>query len=92
MSREPRGITARVASAASATTSAMCGQWFLSDTILERLSQDLEDMAHAHGLLNQQQDALVRQGHLLQHRHLAAADHADVGDGVTRRTKEAGGD
>jgi hypothetical protein len=62
------------------------------NTILQRLSQDLEDLARARGPLIQHQDAMVCQGHLLRRRPLAAADHADIGGGVMRRAKGTRGD
>jgi hypothetical protein len=52
------------------------------DTILQRLSPDLENMARARGPLIQPQDATVRQRHLPRHGPRAAADHAHLGDGA----------
>ena len=49
----------RAASAASAMKSEICAQWLLEETVLERLGQDLEDMALALGPLIQKQDAII---------------------------------
>jgi hypothetical protein len=59
-----------------------CGRWYTGDTLLERLAQDLEDMARARGQLIQAQEAVVRQRDLPRQEPLAAADHAYLGDGV----------
>ena len=55
VSRPPVSVGARAASAAKAATSAMCAQWLVEDTILERLSPAFEDMARALGQLIQAQ-------------------------------------
>jgi hypothetical protein len=47
--------------------------------ILERLAQDLEDLARARGLLIQQHEAVVRQRHLPRHGPRVAADQANIG-------------
>jgi hypothetical protein len=53
---------------------------YSSNTRLEQLAQDLEDMVRALRQLIQPQDAVVREGHLPRHGPLAAADHAHSGD------------
>jgi hypothetical protein len=62
------------------------------DTILQRLSPDLEDMAPALGQLIQEQDTVVRQRHLPRHGQLAAADQTHLGDGVVGGPEGARGD
>jgi hypothetical protein len=70
----------------------MCGQWFLSDTLLQRLAQDLEHMARARGQLIQEHEAMVRQRYLPRQGPLAAADRAHSGDGVVGGPERARGD
>ena len=82
----------RAASAASATTSVMCAQSLVEETLLERLAPDLADMAFGLGPLILQQEAVMGQGHLPWPRQLAAADHADSGDGVVGGAEGVGGD
>jgi len=89
---DPTGVITRLASAASATTSEMRARWFLCDTNLEGLSQDLEDMARARGPLIQAQRAMVRQGHRPRQGPLAAADQADSGDRVVGSPERAHSD
>jgi hypothetical protein len=79
-------VDTRLARAASATTSAICAQWLVEETLLERLAQDFEHMPRARGPLIHKQDAVVRQGYL-QHEQLAAADHAHIGDRVVGARK-----
>ena len=55
---------------------------YVCETLLERLPQHLQPMACACGPLVEAQPAVMRQRHLAGHGHLAAADHADVGDSV----------
>jgi hypothetical protein len=60
----------------------MGGSLCSCDPHLERLSPDLEDLAPGLRQFIQEQEAVVRQGHLPRQGPLAAADHADSGDGV----------
>jgi hypothetical protein len=59
----------RAASAASAMTSVMCAQWFLEETLLDRWSQDLEDMA-------------LRSGRSANHRMSWCASDTSPGSGI----------
>jgi hypothetical protein len=52
------------------------------DTLLEGLAQDFQDVAFELGPCIQKEHAVVRQRHLPGHRHLPAADQADIGDDV----------
>ena len=74
----------------SATTSAICTQWLVEDPILERLSQDFEDMALELGQLIQEQQAMVRQRHLARHGQLTTAEHAHSGDRLVRGPERTG--
>jgi hypothetical protein len=62
----------------------MCAQLWLEKTILERLPQDLQDVAAALGPFIQAAHPVVRERPLARQRHLAPANHAHVGDGLTR--------
>jgi hypothetical protein len=70
----------------------MCAQWLLEETILERLAQDIEGVAHELRPPIQSQEAVVRQGDLPRHGQLAAADHDRLGDGVVGSPERARGD
>jgi len=52
------------------------------DTLLERLAQDLQDMAAALGQFIQAAHAVVGQRYLARRRHVAPADQPHIGDGV----------
>jgi hypothetical protein len=52
--------------------------------ILERLAQDLQDVAAALREFIQKEHAVVRPRHVAGHRHLPAADPPHIGDGVRR--------
>jgi hypothetical protein len=52
------------------------------DTLLEGLAQDFQHVACALGQFVQKEHAVVRQRHFPRPRHLAAADQADVREGV----------
>src|SRR5262245_27793081 len=55
---------------------------YVYETLLERLPQDLQDMAAALGQFIQAAHAVVGQRHLARQRHLAAADEPHIRDGV----------
>jgi hypothetical protein len=81
----------RVAKAAKALRSRTPARLYLYDSIIERLPQDLEDMAAALGQFIQAEHAVVGQRHLTRHRHVAPADQPRVRDGLVRRATRAGG-
>ena len=60
--------------------------------VLERLPQDLQDMAAELGQFIQEEHAIVGQRHVARHRHVAAADQPHIRDGVVRGAKRAGRD
>ena len=69
-------VWARTARAVSVTNMARSGtpaRLYVYDTLLERLAQDLEDMAAEHGQFIQEQHAMVSQRHVARHRHVAPA-------------------
>jgi hypothetical protein len=61
-------------------------------TFLERLSQDLEDMAAALGEFIQEVHAVVGQRHVAWYRHVAPADQPRIRDGVMGHAKRVGRD
>jgi hypothetical protein len=63
---------------------------YVYETIIERLAQDLEDMAAALGEFIQEAHAVVGQRHFARHRHVAAADQPHIGDGVMGGAKRPG--
>ena len=65
---------------------------YLCDTLLQRLPQDLQDMAAELGELIQEEHAIVGQRHLAWHRHVAATDQPRIRDGMVGRTKGSSGD
>ncbi len=70
----------------------MGGSLCSCDTLLERLAEDFQDVALALGEFIQEEDTMVRQGHLPWQGPLAAADHAHLRDRVLRGPERARGD
>jgi hypothetical protein len=87
----PTAIT-RIAKPAKALRSMTCGKLYSCDPLLEGLAQDFQHVAFELGQFIQEEHAVVRQRHLPRHRHLAAADQADIGDGGVGRATRAGRD
>jgi hypothetical protein len=52
------------------------------ETLLERLPQDLQDMAAELGQFIQEEHAIVGQRHLTRHRHLVPADQPRIRNGM----------
>ncbi len=75
------GLCVQSVCAPKALRSGTLGRSYISEALLDWLSQDLEAMAVALGPLIQQPGAMRRQGHLLASAP-AAPDHADSGDGM----------
>jgi hypothetical protein len=61
-------------------------------TILERLAQDLQDMAAELWQFIQEEHAMVGQRHFARHRYVAPTDQAHIRDGVMGGATWAGGD
>jgi hypothetical protein len=72
----------RSAKAAKALRSRTRARLYVEDTILERLPQDLQDMAAEHRQFIQKQHAMMRQRHFPGRRYVAAADQPHIRDGV----------
>jgi hypothetical protein len=62
------------------------------ETLLERLAQDLQDMAAELGELIQEEHAMMGQRHLARHQHVAPTDQPRIRDGVVVRATRAGHD
>jgi hypothetical protein len=65
---------------------------YIYDTLLERLAQDLQNMAAELGPFIQEEHAMVGQRHLAGHRHVAPTDQPRIREGVVGRAKRAGRD
>jgi hypothetical protein len=57
----PVAIYLRFANAAKAIKFRTCGRWYLCDTLLKRLAQDLQEVAPALRPFIQQEHSMVRQ-------------------------------
>jgi hypothetical protein len=90
----PRGMVIWVASASTAARSRTCGRFYSCDTLLEGLAQDLQDVASELRQFIQKEHAMVRQGHLPLHWHLAPTDQPHVRNrvmgGLTWARRDAG--
>jgi hypothetical protein len=94
-SDEPVAVCTRAMSSArpaSAVRSTTCGRLSLENTLLERLAQDLEDMAAALGPCIQAAHAVVGQRRLARPRPVAPADQPSVRDGVVGGSARARGE
>ena len=72
-------ITCR-ANSAKVLRSSTAARLYVYDPIIERLTQDLQDMAAALGQLIQEEQAMVGQRHLAGHQYVAAADQPRIRD------------
>jgi hypothetical protein len=63
---------------------------YLYDTLLERLPQDLKDVAAELGQFIQEEHAVVRQRDLAGRRHVTPADQSGIRDGLVGGAKRAG--
>ena len=90
----PESFTATICKANSAkeVRSRTPAKLYVYGTLLERLAQDLEDLAAALGPFIQEAHAMVGQRLVARHRHMAAADQPRIREGVVRRATRAGGD
>jgi hypothetical protein len=69
-----------------------CQRLYAYDTLLERLAQDLQDVATELRQFIQKEHLMVRQRHLAGQRHLSPTDPAHIGDRVVRGANRVGGD
>jgi hypothetical protein len=68
----------------------MPARLYLYDTLIERLAQDLEDMAAALGQLIQEEHAIVGQRHVTRHWHVPPADQPRIREGMMGRATRVG--
>ena len=76
---------------ASMPTSRTRARLHACEVVLERLAQDLQDLASELGRLIQEEHPVLGQRHLLRHGHVAASDEAHIRDGVMQGAKRLGG-
>jgi hypothetical protein len=76
------GVVIQMASAARRVRSMTRGRLYSCDALLERLAQDLEDLAAELGQFIQEEHPVVGPRHLARQRHLAPADQPCVRDGA----------
>src|SRR5215218_7225411 len=72
-----RGII-RLANSANVWRLRKCGRLSVENTLLERLPQDLEDMAAALGQFIQEEHAVVDQRDLARHRYVTPTDQSRI--------------
>jgi hypothetical protein len=77
---EPPTIVSRAAKVAKTLKSRTPAKIYVYDTLLERLAQDLQDMAAELRQLIQEEHAIMGQRHLARHRHVAPADPPHIRD------------
>ena len=82
----------RMARATSVPKSGTPANLYSCDTLLERLAQDLQNMAAELGPFIQKENAVVRQRHVARHRHVAPAGQPRIRDGMMGRATRAGRD
>jgi hypothetical protein len=75
-------VITRRANSAKELRSRTPARLYVYETILERLPQDLQDMAAELGPCIQEEHTMVGQRHLARHGHMAPADQPDVRGGV----------
>jgi hypothetical protein len=85
-------VITRRAKPAKLLESRTSARLYLCDTLLERLPQDLQDVAAELGPFIQEEHPVVSQRDLARHRHVPPADQSRVRDGVVRGAKWAGRD
>jgi len=80
----PESFTAiiRKANSAKELRSRTSAKLYVYETLLERLPQDLQDMAAELGPCIQEQHAIVGQRHVARHWHVAPADLPRLRDGM----------
>jgi hypothetical protein len=79
---DPLAVSSRLAKSAKSLRLRTLWRLYSCDTLLEWLSQDLQDVAAELRQFIQKEHAVVRQRHFARHRHMAPADQPDIRDGV----------
>ena len=85
-------VITRLANSANIWRFRTCGRLSVENTLLQRLTPDLEPMAPALRQPVPKAHAVVRQRPLARHGHVPAGDQADIRDGLVRGTTGASGD
>jgi hypothetical protein len=85
-------VITRRAKSAKRRTSRTPARLSVYDTLLQRLAQDLEDMAPALRQFIQEENAMVRQRHLARPGEVAAADQPHLRDRLMGGATRAGRD
>src|SRR5262245_52000177 len=90
----PRSLTAihRPAHSTRVLRSRTCGRLYAYDALLERLAQDLQDVATELRQLIEKEHPVIRERHVARQRDLALADEAGVRDVLVGGAGRAGGD
>ena len=83
------GMTSAM-SVANGARSSMLARSCSEDTLLERLAQDLQDMAVELWQFIQEEHPLMGQRHVARHRHMASADQPHFRDGMVGGTTTGG--
>jgi hypothetical protein len=86
---EPPTFVSRAANVAKTLKLRTSAKLYIYETLLERLPQDLQDMAAALGLFIQEAHAMVGQRHLTRHRHVPPTDQSRIRDGLVGRAERA---
>jgi hypothetical protein len=89
---EPPTFVSRAANVAKTLKLRTSAKLYIYETLLERLPQDLQDMAAALGLFIQEAHAMVGQRHLTRHRHVPPTDQSRIRDGLVGGATRAGRD
>jgi hypothetical protein len=84
--------TTRRANSAKVLRFRIPAKLYSCETLLERLSQYLQDMAAELGQFIQEEHAMVAQRRVTRHRHVAPTDPPRIRDGVVGRATRAGRD
>jgi hypothetical protein len=85
-------VITRRANSAKELRSRTPARLYVYETILERLPQDLQDMAAELGPCIQEEHTMVGQRHLARHGHVAPTDQSRIRDGMVGGAKWAGRD
>ena len=85
----PPEVVSRAAKVAKTLKSRTPAKLYVYETLLERLAQDLRDMAAARGLCIQEAHAMVGQRHVARHWHVPPADEPNIREGLVGRATRA---
>ena len=89
---DPLKLSSRAAKALKVLIFSMPARLYVYDTLLQRLPQNLQDVAAELGPFIQEEHAMVGQRHFARHRHVAPADQTRIREGVVWGATRAGRD